>query len=563
MSGSLLEAFFFSFSADTSAVQEGIDAGNKGAENLNKSLMETDQVGAKVGRTFLDLAKSAGALLVGSLAFASIKAMAIESANATNELADNARALRTNANELAAWQRVAIQNGGTAEGFGNTLKMLSERYRDPQKGLEKLIETAERFKGLSDLKADRLGAQLGLDKGTVEAMRGGSEALRELIRHQKELSTVTQEDLDVAAKYKNQLNDTNTVYEDIRRKIATQVLPLLTAFLRTMEKLTIWMRENKWFVLGFFGAVAAIIAAVYLPAIISATVATLALLAPYILIGAAIAAVAALFALAYDDVMNFLAGNKSLIGEMAKKYPIIGDIVRGLAQAFKYVWDFAKLYLGFIFDLFTEGPTVAFANFKKGIFDIIDTMKTKFPEAAAVFEFIANTVITAISAIGTVWDAIYLGIKTGFEWLFAAFKAVFEIGQKIGGLIAKAFNIGAAVQEGKDGATGVDGKATTPGKDGKDGKANQPTEKGVKELVIAGQKQVSIAASSPVNAKTSNSITNANSNKTVSKQTNVTVPSVTINTQATSPDDIAKGFSKSLGEQLRSAQGQFDDGVES
>jgi len=157
MAGSLLEAFFFSFSADTSGVREGIDAGRTGAENLNETLNQTDETAGRIGRSFIDLAKSAGALIVGTLAFGAIKAMTIASAESTNQLADQARELRISANELNAWQKANINAGGSAESFNATLKTLNERYRDPQKGLEQLIKTAERFKGLNASQADRLG----------------------------------------------------------------------------------------------------------------------------------------------------------------------------------------------------------------------------------------------------------------------------------------------------------------------------------------------------------------------------------------------------------------------
>lgn len=555
---SLLEAFFFSFSADTRQVREGIDSGRRGAEQLNQSLLHTDEVAGRLGSSFLDLAKSAGALVAGTLALSSIKAMTIASAEQTNELAKQAREYRTNANELLAWQNAATSAGGSAEGFNATLKMLTERFRDPQKGLEALTRAADRFKGLDDFQADRLGARLGLDAGTIAIMRQGSAGVQDMIIRQKELSSITKEDTDTARKFRQQLQDTNTVYDDIRRKVATQVLPILTDFLKFMERITIWTRDNKWFVLSFFGGVAAIITAIYLPAIISATVATFALIAPYLLIGAAIAAVAGLFALAYDDVMNFLAGNKSLLGEMEKRYPIVGDIVRGLIGAFTDLWSGVKIVVQGIIDLFTKGPQAAFDNFVISATAMLDRLADRFPQFANIFNLIAKAISMSADFGMRAWDKFFSALKVWFDWLWGALKFTAGVIGTVAEWLGKAAGwLGKAANDTAGFVLDATGNAPAPA-----GVTNGPTQVSTSALIAAGRQQVQSAAAAPTNSQTTNSIMNSRTS-TTQKTMQVTIPQVTINTQATSADDIAKGFNQSLSEQLRNAHSQFDDGVES
>src|SRR5690606_15620348 len=101
-----------------------------------------------------------------------------------------------------------------------------------------------------------------------------------------------------------------------------------------------------------FAAIAAVVAAVYLPAMISAAAATLAATWPIIAIGAAIVAAAAAFALIYDDIMNFIDGNDSLIGQLFENYPIVKDMVMGIVDAFRFMGEivggvFESLIVGF------------------------------------------------------------------------------------------------------------------------------------------------------------------------------------------------------------------------
>jgi hypothetical protein len=67
----------------------------------------------------------------------------------------------------------------------------------------------------------------------------------------------------------------------------------------------------------------------YLPAISAAAAATILATWPFLL---AAAAVAALF-LAIDDLVTFLNGGDSVIGDFAKEFPLLGDVIRAVAAA--------------------------------------------------------------------------------------------------------------------------------------------------------------------------------------------------------------------------------------
>lgn len=549
----ILEAFFFTFQADTRPMREGIDAGRRGANQLNQELNHTEDAAKKISESFLDLAKSAGALVTGVLAFGAIKAMTEASAEATVALAAQARELRTNVDTLNAWQKVAIASGGTAEGLNETFKKLSGMYRDPEKALMRI---ADRFKGISDLHADRLGEMFGIDKGTVQSMRDGAAGLQLLLDHQKALSSVTKEDVDAAKAFKRQLTDTNTVYDDVRRKIATEILPYMTKFLKAMEVITIWARDNKYFVLSFFGAIATIIAGMYIPAMIRAVVATYALLAPYLLVGAAVAAVAAVFALAFDDVMNFLDGNKSVIGDLAKRWPIIGEIVMYFVENIRLLGAVCKAVFGFITDTIMSGPRVALENLNAAFDKILEGVLTRFPALAPVFEIIGEVMRGIATGIGNAWTdltSIIMGVVKLAVWaaekLAGGYKAVKGFFGGAPGQVPTVKPYGQVVSD--------EAVAQAQVQDGKPGAVGTPAAS-VQQVVLIGQQQLA-QTNNPINSLTSNSITN--SAKSSNVQRTVKIDKIEIQTQATDAKGISEGVQKSLTDALISAHDSFDDGV--
>ena len=87
-----------------------------------------------------------------------------------------------------------------------------------------------------------------------------------------------------------------------------------------------------------------------------------------ILIGLAIAAVALLA----DDLYSFFTGGESYIGDMVAKWPMLGDVIYGAADALKFLWDYAKD----VFDLLLAIVTLDFSGMADAFGRIIESWKT-------------------------------------------------------------------------------------------------------------------------------------------------------------------------------------------
>lgn len=414
----ILEAFHFIFEADASNLEGGLKRADRLNTDFQDNISETDEKAKMLGSAFLDLTKAAVGFFAGLATISGIKTMSDQIAEEIVALDTQATALNVNAGELYTWQNAVKAAGGTAEGFNSTLANLNKVTRDPERTLLRLSDS---FRKMSSYRAQKVGEMMGIDAGTAELLRSGREGVQAMLDKQREYGVITAEQIEVSKKYRDALRDTERVYDDIRRRIAIAVLPIMTQWLDLIQGTIKFLQDHKVFAISFFAGVAGIITAMYLPAMLRAVAATYALLAPYILVGAAVAAVAGIFALAVDDVYNFLEGNDSLIGRLAEKWPWIGDMVRGVYADFKALWELIKELSAILLMAFTD-PEAAWERFKQllvngmndlkatfpGVFDFIDDLRQKFETTGKfinnLFDGIGQTIRGAFSALVESWN---------------------------------------------------------------------------------------------------------------------------------------------------------------
>jgi hypothetical protein len=553
---SLIEEFLYKFTADTA---EYTDATNKVGDSNKKAvdtMKQTDASAAQLAGQFKTLALGALGAAAAFLSFAGIKAVAVAAAEQTDALDKTARALRMSADDLDVWQRANEAAGGSASEMAATFKMLQERTRDPIKALE---DIADRFKGLNDLQADRLGASLGLDKGTIEMMRQGKAGLVEFIAVQQKLGKVTEEQLAAAKEWKLQTKLSQFVMDDIARMIMAKLIPGATEWLKTMRGALMWMRDNKEFTLAFFGAIATVLTARLIPALLAAGLAA----APWILLATAVAAVGAAIALVVDDMLAFEDGSKSMIGEISKSWPVVGQIVHVIVDALKVLGDVAGAVFKFLRDAIFE-PANALENLEARLGAIMAAFETRFPKLAALVQVLGAGIGAYFSVLGSVFSAVFDGIMN-------VGKAIAWVAEKIG-ITGVLKGVGNAVLAQLPAATGAPGEryqspdTSTPKglAAAREAMQEQRTETPLARTsaaVQAGRAAVTNAESSPLASTTSNAISNTVNNKPVTKTTQVTTGPITVNTQATDGKEVAAALGKGLAAQTKSAVDEADNGI--
>lgn len=585
----ILETFYILFETDAKKAEreqedlrkeaaktaDEIDRSVKNAKKLPDALNDADRNATRLGSSFKAItgliAAAGGLLLVGGL-----KAALDGTVEEADRLVDASARIRLGAEDFDTWRRAVKASGGELEDAEAALASYDEMLRRIQAGIGKrgvealaglgltaenadgslkdvrtsLLEVAGAVEGLERAEALRKIRRLGItDEGTIQLLLKGRAAVEALSDAQRANGAITQEQADRIDKYKEASEQLSGVIQGWKFAIVSALAPALEGLNRLLISGIRWMGENRGFMEGLGVALlitAGVVTAVYTPAMIAAAAATLAATWPILAIAAAVLAVGAAFALAYDDVKAFLTGQPSLIGELAERYGWFRAIIHGLGVAFRVIgriavavfeglraageavfnalasyfrgwYAVAAPILGFLWDLFVR----VWSGISSAVMDRIrpwlPLIRFVFAVMSAGVQAVGAVFSAVFSAIGAAWDAIFGRIVRGINTVINGARRL--MGMQVSG------NADAA-------ANGV----------------------GI------GQGQLAAAGRAPLTSATSFSVTNGGNRRGGDR--NLTVGTVNVNTQATDAAGIANGFNSALGAQFRDTSAAFDDGID-
>jgi hypothetical protein len=373
---------------------------------------------------------------------------------------------------------------------------------------------------MDSAKAIGIGKRLGLDQATIMTLQAGRREIDAMIAREKELGTVTQRQAEISEKFNDTIDDTSHAFRSIWLGVAEYVLPPLTWMMEKFQTVAVFMRKHSDFVVGLMIAIGAAIAFYALPPLFSMAAAALVAFAPFILAGALIAGVAAAFALLYDDIMAFVDGGNSMLGQIVGRWPIVGEILKALVAQFVFFWDIAKAVGRFLVNMFDD-PAAAFSQFRADISEGLNQLIESFPGLKEVIDLVAGAFTSAGDTVMGVWDAIIAAIKAAISVVMEGIEAA-----------VSAFN--AAKSFLGFGETDTDA------------------------ALAQGKAQLGAASASPIVAQTSNSISNSTKG---GRSTSVQVGKVEVHTQATDAAGISKAIGGTMQAQMRQTVSNFDDGV--
>jgi hypothetical protein len=543
---SVLETFLILFESNADDVDKGSQQAKKSTESLNDSLKNTQTSTNATAESFVKMLSSAAGALTSIISVAAITGAVISAANNADALGEFTEKLGLNIEEVNAWGDAVAVNGGTAEGFRGSLESLIDgmvtfatkgtsrvspffeelgikmvdvngKARDV---MEILPELADAFEGLGRQESAGLGRKLGLDQGTIMLLQRGRREVDDQIRKQKELGTVTKESAEIAGKFNDQYDNTAKVFRSLFTVMGSTILPIFTRVLSGIESIGSFLAKHSDFMIGLLIALGAAITIYALPPLISMAVAVVTAFAPFLLMGALIAGVALAFALLYDDIMNFIDGNDSLIGQILTAYPAIGTVVQALVDVVKSLWD----AVSWVFESIWSVLQISLEGWKL-LFGVISDGVKSFIDGSSVMQSIIGAITVAFTVAGDIIGAIWDGVGNRIS-------AVVEIIRKAIGWVKSAAGAISAVLGDKKASLGIS----------------------------EGKSALTTAGSSAIGSQTSNSI--ANSSRTANKSTTVSTGPITIQTQATDAQGIAGAIGSNLGQQMRQTASNFDDGVQ-
>jgi len=285
---------------------------------------------------------------------------------------------------------------------------------------------------------------------------GGSEAIRQQKKELEEMGILlSQQDYKESANFNDTLLKTTTILKGLANKVMTSLMPLFT---NLMKKFNEFMKANRellssglktflsaiidgsQFFLSLIGRIIEHLGGVK---VVISIIAGLLLLWQFPLI-ATIALITAVF-LAFDDIMNFIKGNDSVIGgwlnnivqgfeEFKANFPNIGamfqmqfDVVKTVFIVFKdtllNIWELLTGQISFsefilnqiliIRDLLNN-IKVIFLNFVDWISSIFDNL-TIFDGFKNKFEDIKNYVVNMFTSIKEIFNDFKSWISSIFD----------------------------------------------------------------------------------------------------------------------------------------------------
>lgn len=359
---SLLDTFTILFQADTRSVEDGARHSENSVDSLLNRLQDTDAAASRLGDSFKGYAMGALGAITAALGAKELVSGVIQKAADITALEQTAEALGESIEDVDAFGRATAAAGGEAEAARDSLTDMAEKIGEALSDTES--SAAKAFKelgvGLKDAEGktkgavagmlDLAGAVEGMDKAqavfklkelgvsdnkTLEMLLKGRKELERMLAVQKAQGVVNKQAAEQAKHLTEGMNHLRGAVDTAGTGFMVTLIPAISQCVEWLSTLVEWAGEHSDLIVGFFAAIGTAVTLYYLPAMVRAAAATLAATWPMIAVGAAVMAVAALFALAYDDIMQFIKGNDSLIGQVFEKYPMVKDLVFAVIDAFK------------------------------------------------------------------------------------------------------------------------------------------------------------------------------------------------------------------------------------
>lgn len=515
--------------------------------SLRDALKKTDEKYQKAGESVAGFAKKALGAVGVLMSLTAIIGESVSRSADIEAMDKLGKKINIATADVDAFSGSMAELGGTRDAAQADMEAMAKSFGFAGNSMEKILQTADKVQGMKFDKAKATLSALGVsDDKTVELMMKGRKELERMMGAQKEYSGITKDSIEQSISFNKSMRSFEQSSGLLKNSFMELVIPILAKGLTWINKFVGFCKENKTLVTGFFIAIGIAIAAYYVPPMIAAAAATLAATWPIIAIVAIIALLAAAFALVYDDIMNFIDGNDSMIGRILDKYP-------GLKAVILALWDVFKKLFNFIIDVAVIVGKAAVDAFNL----IVDGGKTLWNWLLGFIRSLSNWGKSFQGVFETVSDAV-VGI---FKWLWKQIEAY--LGWISKGL-DKIKNGWATVKGWFGGGDDTEIEQTVNRTVNEQGQIEYdlPPEKTISEEDAATMAQAMTAhlygmSNDPMNPVTSQAINNQSATR---NETNVSIGELKVETQATDAQGMASGVKDELGSQLQDLGHQTDTG---
>ncbi|CDH07553.1 conserved membrane hypothetical protein [Xenorhabdus bovienii str. oregonense] len=532
----------------TKGIQAAIDEA-KAQSHLQRRLTDTKGKYKDAGESVAGFATKALGAAGIVMSLGSIFSDAMSRAQEIEQLDKLGKKIGMATADVDAFGGAMAELGGTREAAATDLEAMAKTFGNTTQSMEKILATADRVKGMKFDKAKATLAGMGVsDEKTVELMMKGRKELERVMGIQKEYAGITKGSIEKSLQFNAAMNKFNQSSGLLKNSFLEMVIPVLAKAMEWLSTFIDFCKDNKTLITGFFIAVGIAVAAYYVPPMLAAAAATLAATWPILAIIAIIALLAAAFAIVYDDIMNFIEGNDSMIGRIMDKYPMVKKVIMMLWEAWKILFDYLKVIVKFVADL------------------VVDAFNDMNQKINAFINWLLASVATLLgwgSQFSGVFDTVSDAVVGAFKWMWEQVKKVIGwISQGIDAVSRGISSVKGWFGFGEDKKMEVvqrtvneDGQIEAkPPKPAKSEDGKQAVRADMEKL----NRQLAAAAQNPLNPMTSQAISNQ-SHQT--NEVNMQIGELNVNTQATDAQGVAKDVKGELTNQMQDLGQQTATGV--
>ncbi|EME4037837.1 TPA: hypothetical protein OUI68_000936 [Morganella morganii] len=439
--------------------------------------------------------------------------------------------------------------GGTRSAAQADLSAMAKAFGFAGDSMEKVLQTADKVQGMSFSEAKKTLGGLGVeDNSTVEMLMKGREELSRMMETQKDYGGITRESIEQSISFNNAMLSLEQSAGLLKNSLMGMLIPALAQGLDWLEKIVVFAKENKNFVTGFFIAVAAVVTGKYVHAMKLAQISTWTAMLPVMAVVAGILLLAAVFALVYDDIMNFIDGNDSMIGRILDSYPGLKAVILTVWEAFVVLFDFIMSVIGVVADI----VVAAYNTMNTALNEFIDWLTASIQGVmawGAEFEAVFDTVSDAVVGIFTwLWEQ----IEEILGWISKGMDLVKEGWSTVKGWVGMGDS--AEIEQ------NVNRTVTTKGKL-EYSIPETPSLSEEETLKLAGQitGHVTTLAANPMASLTSGTISNQSA---VSNENIISVGEISIVAKDGDPQTIAADIVEVLRQHIENMGHEYNSGME-
>lgn len=413
----------------TKGIKTAIDEA-KAQEHLQKELSETGSKYQEAGSSVAGFATKALGAVGIVMSIGTIFAESVSRSQEIETLDKLGKQIGVATADVDAFSGAIAELGGSRESAQADLSAMAKSFGNTKDSMEKVLQTADKVQGMSFDKAKKTLEGMGVsDEKTIELMIKGRKELERTMGIQKEYSGISKESIESSIKFNSAMAKFQQSSGLLKNSFLEMVIPALSKGLEWLTKLVTFCKENKHLVVGFFTAVATILLGKYIYAMKLASISTWTTLFPIIAIIAVIALLAAAFAIVYDDIMNFIDGNDSMIGRILEKYPRLKVVILALWETFKKLFEYLKVIVGVVADIVVAGWDLMASGLKayvKYLLSCISVIAGWGKSFTGVFNTVSDAVVSAFEWMWEQVEKIIGWVNTGLNAVKNGWKSAKE-----------------------------------------------------------------------------------------------------------------------------------------